>query len=213
MKTTSPSSRINEKETVRAETVHGSWKAQSVAWGTASQEHAARQNDGQAAWRCFLVRPPAIARGGKGKKGFQGKETVGFVPWEQRCKMPQHKSDPQYGRKKARGKWKARVCRLTCISPVLYRKSLVLTSAPGSPSINVPESVYHLAEERKAQRAMSSTPVFHLFFTGKGLRVRPRKGKKSLDSPTNDPVLFLRGVAGGGDSPLPSTSENYAGCR
>src|ERR1035441_6987553 len=39
-------------------------------------------------------------------------------------KCPQHKSDPQYGRKKARGKWKARVCRLTCISPVLYRQWL-----------------------------------------------------------------------------------------
>jgi hypothetical protein len=68
------------------------------------------------------------------------------------------------------------VCRLTCISPVLYRKSLVLISAPGSQSINVPESVYRLAEERKTQRAMSSTPVFHLFFTGAALGVRGGSG-------------------------------------
>jgi hypothetical protein len=65
---------------------------------------------------------------------------------------------------------------LTCISPVLYRKSLVLTSAPSSRSINVPASVYRLAEERKAQRAISSTPVFHLFFTGAGLGVRGGSG-------------------------------------
>ena len=64
---------------------------------------------------------PAV---GKGRKGSKGKKPLVSFPGSSGVKCPQHKSDPQYGRKKARGKWKARVCRLTCISPVLYRQWL-----------------------------------------------------------------------------------------